>query len=44
VLNEKAKIEDFIFGKTLGQGRFGTAYLAFHKSSGGIFAIKKVKK
>jgi len=37
-------LDDFIVGKSLGQGRFGTAHIAFHKHTGAIFAIKKVKK
>jgi serine/threonine protein kinase len=37
-------LDDFIIGKSLGQGRFGTAHIAFHKHTGAIFAIKKVKK
>lgn len=41
---QKLTIDDFYIGKSLGQGRFGTAHMAFHKASGAIFAIKKVKK
>lgn len=37
-------IDDFIIGKTLGQGRFGSAHLAIEKMTGAIFALKKVKK
>jgi serine/threonine protein kinase len=44
LLIDKVKIQDFEIGKKLGQGRFGTAYLAFHKSTGGVFAIKMVNK
>ena len=40
----KMTINDFYIGKSLGQGRFGTAHMAFHKQSGAVFAIKKVKK
>jgi serine/threonine protein kinase len=37
-------LEDFAIGKMLGQGKFGIAHIAFHKSTGAVFAIKKVKK
>lgn len=40
----KLTLQDFVVGRCLGQGRFGTAYVAFHKKTGAIFAIKKVKK
>jgi len=28
----------------LGQGRFGIVWLAFHKNTGAVFALKKVSK
>lgn len=31
-------------GKSLGQGRFGTAHMAVDKATGALFALKKVKK
>lgn len=31
-------------GKVLGEGKFGTCYQAFHKSTGWIYAIKKIPK
>jgi hypothetical protein len=37
-------INNFIIGRSLGQGRFGTAHMAVEKSTGAIFALKKVKK
>lgn len=40
----KVSIDDFIIGKSLGQGRFGTAYMAVDKVTGSLFALKKVKK
>lgn len=43
-LIEKLKIDDFHIFKTIGKGRFGLALLAFHKPTGSIFAIKKIKK
>jgi hypothetical protein len=42
--SQKVTIDDFYVGKSIGQGRFGTAHMAFHKASGAIFALKKVKK
>lgn len=44
VSQQNVSLDDFIVGKSLGQGKFGTAHIAFHKKSGAIFAIKKVKK
>ena len=40
----KIKLSDFVLGKNLGEGKFGTVYQAFHKLNGCIFAIKKVPK
>ena len=41
---EGMRIEDFALGKKLGEGRFGHVYMAIHKASGGIFALKRVPK
>ena len=39
-----AKIEDFQKIKFLGEGKFGQVFLALHKKSNCLFAIKKIKK
>jgi serine/threonine protein kinase len=31
-------------GKKLGEGRFGVVWVAVHKLTGGIFALKKIAK
>jgi len=38
------KIKDFIVGKNLGEGKFGTVYQITHKPTGALFALKKVPK
>lgn len=38
------KIRDFVIGKSLGEGRFGSVYQVFHQPTGAIFALKKVPK
>jgi serine/threonine protein kinase len=37
-------IDDFVVGKFLGEGRFGTVHQVFHKGTGAIFAMKKIPK
>lgn len=37
-------IQDFKLGKKLGEGRFGTVFMAIHKPTGSIFALKRVPK
>ena len=37
-------IDDFVLGKKLGEGRFGNVFMAIHKKTGSIFAIKRVPK
>jgi hypothetical protein len=37
-------LNDFILGKKLGEGRFGVVWLATHKLTGAIFALKKIAK
>lgn len=41
---EGLQIEDFALGKKLGEGRFGNVFMAIHKVSGAIFALKRVPK
>jgi serine/threonine protein kinase len=38
------QIRDFIVGKSLGEGKFGTVYQVTHKPTGALFALKKVPK
>lgn len=38
------EIGDFILGKTLGEGKFGVVYQAFHKPTGWLYALKKIPK
>lgn len=33
-----------ILGECKGEGRFGKVYLAIHKKTGFLFALKKIKK
>jgi serine/threonine protein kinase len=40
----KVSINDFKLGKTLGEGKFGTVYMAIHKLTQSIYAIKKIPK
>ena len=41
---KKIVLEDFLLGKKLGEGRFGVVWVAFHKITGAIFALKKIAK
>jgi aurora kinase len=43
-INTKLTLEDFTLGKKLGEGRFGVVWLAIHKLTGAIFALKKIAK
>ena len=38
------QIQDFVLGKTLGEGKFGVVYQAIHKATGWLFALKKIPK
>lgn len=38
------EVNNFILGKSLGEGKFGIVYQATHKPTGWLFAIKKVPK
>lgn len=38
------EINDFVIGKTLGEGKFGVVYQAVHKHSKMLVALKKVPK
>lgn len=42
--SKKLSLQDFYLGKKLGEGRFGVVWVAFHKASGAIFALKKIAK
>lgn len=37
-------ISDFELKKTLGEGKFGLVYQAFHKDTNSLFALKKISK
>lgn len=37
-------LDDFFVGDCKGEGRFGKVYLAIHKKSGFLCALKKIKK
>jgi 3-phosphoinositide dependent protein kinase-1 len=41
---KKLGVDDFEFGKTLGEGSFGDVVLCTHKASGRQFAAKKIEK
>ena len=43
-VNRKVSINDFLLGKNLGEGKFGTVYQAFDKKSKSLYALKKVPK
>lgn len=43
-MNKKVSINDFILGKNLGEGKFGTVYQAFDKRTKSIYALKKIPK
>lgn len=38
------EVNNFILGKSLGEGKFGIVYQATHKPTGWLYAIKKVPK
>ena len=38
------KIEDFKLGRKLGAGKFGEVFLAQHKKSGFVCAVKRINK
>lgn len=38
------KIEDFKIGRKLGAGKFGEVFLAQHKKSGFVCAVKRINK
>ena len=42
--NKKVTIHDFHLKKTLGEGKFGVVYQAFHKETKALFALKKINK
>jgi aurora kinase len=37
-------IADFVLGKKLGSGKFGEVFVARHRKSGFICALKRIKK
>lgn len=37
-------LNDFIIGECKGEGRFGKVYMAVHKKTGFLCALKKIKK
>ncbi len=37
-------VDDFVMGKFLGEGRFGTVHQVIHKQTGALFALKKISK
>lgn len=41
---DNSLLEEFIIGKKLGQGKFGSVSLVRHKKTGGVFALKKIPK
>lgn len=41
---EYIEINNFILGKSLGEGKFGIVYQAFHKPTKWLYAIKKIPK
>lgn len=43
-IDQKASIYDFKLGKTKGEGKFGTVYMATHKLTDTLYAIKKIPK
>ena len=44
ILLDEPKLYEFHLGETLGEGKFGTVYKAFHKKNNSIYALKKVPK
>ena len=43
-VNRKFSVNDFLLGKNLGEGKFGTVYQAFDKKSKSLYSLKKVTK
>ena len=43
-MNKKVNITDFILGKNLGEGKFGTVFQAYDKRTKSIYALKKIPK
>ena len=43
-LRPKLSVHDFILGRELGQGKFGTVYQAIHKKTNFLVALKKISK
>jgi aurora kinase len=43
-IESKVSIRDFEVGKSKGEGKFGTVYLAKHKLTNSIYALKKIPK
>ena len=41
---QELSLQDFTLGKKLGEGRFGVVWVASHKQTGAIFALKKIPK
>lgn len=37
-------MDDFVIGKTLGEGKFGVVMMARHRKSGFLVALKKIPK
>jgi serine/threonine protein kinase len=37
-------LNDFLQGKKLGEGRFGSVHMVVHKQTGAIFALKRIPK
>ena len=43
-IDTKSSIKDFKLGKTKGEGKFGTVYMALHLKTSTMYAIKKIPK
>ena len=43
-LGAEPKLSDFHIGSCKGEGRFGKVYMAVHKKTGFLCALKKIKK
>jgi serine/threonine protein kinase len=43
-MNKKLSINDFVMGRNLGEGKFGTVYQAFEKKAKSVYALKKIPK
>ena len=37
-------MSDFIIGKSLGEGKFGSVFQVIHKKTGSLYALKKIPK